>query len=108
MPNYLDTSSFDNVKELEINPIGWINPITIKYTFKEHGVLSCLWWVKGTTHVFIIPTSRLNIISNGDYADHFKDFLEKFASEEYKEWKNSGFNTEWKYEYYKVYNNFIL
>ena len=43
-----------DIKEVKINPKGWINPITIEYGITQHNVhdpmLSIVWRVKGTTH----------------------------------------------------------
>ena len=107
MPNNYDFSKLENIKTIEINPEGWVNPITIEYGV-DHSLASDYYWrVKGTQHTFVIPVLRMNYISSGDYASHFKEILERFA-EEYRGWGEEGFYIPWMREYEKQYRNYIL
>ena len=107
MPNDYNFSKLENIKTLEINPIGWVNPITIEYGVDYDLYADYYWRVKGTQHTFVIPVSRMNYISSGDYEKHFQEVLEKFR-EEYKEWKKGGFEVLWMRDYEAQYRNFIL
>jgi len=107
MPNNYDFSKLENVKTIEINPKGWNGKITIEYGVDFILSSDYFWRVKGTQHTFVIPVSRMNYISSGDYEKHFQDVLEKFA-EEYKDWEREGFNISWMQEYEEQYTNFIL
>lgn len=108
MPNYVDFSKLNNIKEIKINPNGWINPLTIEYGIGEQIGPTCFWRVKGTKHTFVIPVLRLNYISSGNYDEHFNEVLEKFATIEYKKWKDDGFSTKWMQEYKNDYERYIL
>lgn len=101
------------IKEVVINPKGWVNPITIEYGVTQHTkydpMLSVVWRIKGTTHTFSIYERRLNVLSHSNYEAHFtealenfrEDYLNWFKSEEYKDVK-------WKYDYEKQYGKLIL
>ena len=107
MPNNYDFSKLENIKTVEVNPIGWVNPVTIEYGVDFIVSSDYFWRVKGTKHTFVIPVSRMNYISSGDYEKHFSEILEAF-SEEYKEWRERGFDIPWMREYEAQYRNFIL
>ena len=107
MPNNYNFSKLYNIKTIEINPNGWVNPIIIEYGVDFIVSSDYFWRVKGSEHTFVIPVARLNYISSGEYANHFEKILEKFA-EEYREWKKGGFELGWQREYEKQYRNFIL
>jgi len=107
MPNNYDFSKLENVKTIEINPKGWIKSIVIEYGVDFVLSSDYYWRVKGTKHTFVIPVSRLDYISSGEYEKHFSEVLEKFA-EEYKEWERGGFFLPWQREYKEQYKNFIL
>ena len=102
-----------DIKEVKINPKGWINPITIEYGINQHNVhdpmLSIVWRVKGTTHTFSIYERRLNVISHSNYEAHFTEALEKFR-EDYLSWfEDEDYrDVEWKYDYEKQYGKYIL
>lgn len=108
MPNYYDFSKFDKIEKIEINPQGWVNPLTIEYSIGDQTGPTCFWRVKGTGHTFVIPVSRLNFLSSGDYAKHFSEVLEKFVSNDYGEWRKQGFSTPWMREYQNEYRNYVL
>jgi len=108
MPYNYDFTKLDNIQTLDINPNGWINPLTIEYGIgNNQGILSYHWRVKGTQHTFVIPMARLNFICSGNNEKHFKEVLEKFR-EEYIEWNQYYSDTDWVKEYYNQYSTFIL
>jgi len=107
MPKQCDFSILENVQQIEVNPIGWINPIVVQYGVGNHvEALSYFWRVKGTEHTFIIPIVRMNFISEGNYATHFEEVLEEFR-EDYKKWASEGFYTEWMQAYRGEFSKFI-
>jgi len=107
MPNNYDFSTLRDIKTSEINPNGWVNPLVIEYGIGDDYGPTYFWRVKGTKHTFVIPILRLNFISDENYGTHFKEVLEKF-SEEYREWREGGFETPWMREYEDDYKNYIL
>jgi len=108
MPNRVDFSEIKNIKDISVNPDGWINPLYVEYGLGMHYNLPCYFWrVKNTEHTFVIPIARLEFLSSGEYSKHFKEALEGFR-EDYLEWKNAGFETKWMQEYRKEYGRFIL
>ena len=107
MPNNYDFSKLENVKELEVNPNGWVNPIFVEYGVDFELSSDYYWRVKGTQHTFVIPVPRMNYISSGNYEKHFTEVLEKFG-EEYKGWGSGGFHMPWMREYEAQYRRFIL
>ena len=84
-----------------------MQPLFVEYGISEDPVYSYFWRVKGTTHTFIIPTLRLDYLSEGDYRKHFEQALEQFR-EDYVSWANQGFVTPWMREYEKQFGHFIL
>jgi hypothetical protein len=111
MPNYYDFSELREVKEMHVEPQGWISPLFVEYGVGEdivtYGALSYYWRVKGTKHTFLIPVIRMDFLSSGDYKKHFEDALETFR-EDYVSWKNEGFITEWSRKYRDEYDRFIV
>ena len=107
MPNFYDFEKLNRIKTVEINPNGWVSPLTVEYGIDDEDMPSCCWRVRGTKHTFIIPQGRLDYLSEGDYSTHFKKALEGFR-EEYLEWKNESFNIEWQREYRNEYSKFIV
>jgi hypothetical protein len=112
MPNNFDFSNVENITEIDIEPQGWINPLTIEYGIltdnnNVNRTLSYCWRIKGTKHTFIIPIIRMDYLSSGDYKKHFEHALENFR-EDYLSWKENGFNTEWSKEYRDQYSRFIV
>lgn len=115
MPYNFDFSKrlSDDIKTITISPEGWVNPIIIEYCSAQarqfDTMISVCWRVKGTSHTFTIYENRLNKISNGNYADHFKETLELFR-EDYISWftdeKYKG--CEWRDEYKKQFEKFII
>ena len=96
------------MKTVNVRAEGWIDNTVVEYGLGMHYNLpSYFWRVKGTEHTFVIPISRLEFLSSGEYAKHFKEALEGFRGD-YLEWKDSGFETEWMREYRKEYAGFIL
>ena len=108
MPNNYNFSTLNDVKTLEINPNGWVNPLTIEYGTGDQLGPTCFWRVKGTKHTFVIPVLRLNFISSGDYGKHFTEVLESFRERDYTQWKEVGFEAGWMREYESNYRKFIL
>ena len=107
MPNNYDFSKLENIKEVTINPSGWIQNIVVEYGVDYVFSSDYYWRVKGTQHTFIIPVSRMNYISSGEYDTHFQKILEAFG-EEYREWRGEGFTMPWMRDYESQYKNFIL
>jgi hypothetical protein len=108
MPHIVDFSRLENVKTIEIAPEGWITPLYVEYGIGDDRETSSYFWrVKGTSHTFIIPISRMDYLSSGNYKKHFTNALEVFR-EDYISWKDAGFLTEWSREYYNQYNRFIV
>jgi len=108
MPNNYDFSALRGIKTLEINPKGWVNPLTVEYGIGDQLGPTYFWRVKGTKHTFVIPVLRLDFISAGDYSNHFTEVLENFREKDYAEWKASEFKTKWMQEYETDYRRFIL
>lgn len=107
MPNFYDFSTLENVKEVVVNPEGWIKAIIVEYGVGYHGeVLSYYWRIKGTKHTFVIPILRIDYVSDGDYASHFEEALEGFR-EDYKGWAAEGWYAPWMQSYRDEYSNFI-
>lgn len=104
MPFYYNFSDLKEIKNVEIFPDGWINPLTIEYGLDD---INYYWRVKSTKHTFSIPIQRMNYITSGNYVKHFEEVLENFR-EEYIEWKNTGFIAEWMGEYREEYKRFII
>lgn len=112
MPNNLDFTNINDIKIIEINITGWINPLEIEYGISEKipaykGITCYCWRVKGTLHTFVIPISRLDFISSGNYEKHFSNVLEIFR-EDYLKWKEEGFIYDWSREYKKQFSKFIV
>lgn len=108
MPHKEDFVRVTNLKEIRVNPAGWVNPLFIEYGLALHyNNPSYFWRIKGTEHTFIIAISRLEFLSSGEYANHFQEALEGFR-EDYIEWKDSEFKESWMKEYQQEYSRFIL
>jgi hypothetical protein len=107
MPNFYDFSKLENVREVIVNPEGWINPLKIEYGTGEHGEILCYFWrIKGTKHTFVIPVIRMDYLTEGSYAQHFEEALEGFR-EDYKGWSDEGWYAPWMQEYRGEYSKFI-
>ena len=110
MPNNIDFSKkVKNIKEIEVNPKGWINPLTIEYGTSEkvYPIESYCWRIKGTAHTFLIPIVRMDFISGGDYVKHFEHVLEIFR-EDYTSWEEQRIEAPWANEYRRQYKSFIV
>ena len=111
MPNNLDFSNVKEIKEMEVNPENWVNPLYVEYGISEitkYGGVACYCWrVKGTQHTFVIPIARIDYVSSGDYKKHFENALELFR-EDYLAWKGEGFIYEWAREYRNQFSKFII
>mgnify|MGYP007128596568 CR=1 FL=1 len=109
MPYNFDFNKLLNVKTVEVEAEGWITPLYVEYGFSPFSEVSmaCNWRVKGTQHTFVIPLTRLDFISKGNYAQHFKEVLEQFR-EDYIDWKNKGFSEKWMQEYKQQYSSYII
>lgn len=113
MPHIYDFKNcIGKIKETTVNPKGWNGPITIEYGIAQHNkydpMLSVVWRIKGTTHVFSIYERRLNVISHSNYDEHFTQALENFR-EDYLSWfRDKEYDgVEWKYEYKNQYERLI-
>jgi hypothetical protein len=107
MPNNKDFTTLENIRQIECNPLNWINPIFIEYGISYENFPSYCWRVKGTNHTFVIAISRLDYVSNGNYKQHFEEFLEDFR-EDYLKWSKENFIYPWQQEYYKQFHNLII
>lgn len=114
MPHIYDFKKcIGEIKEIKINPEGWVNPITIEYGVTQHNehdpMLSVVWRIKGTTHTFSIYERRLNVISHSNYEAHFTEALENFR-EDYLSWFEDDRykDVAWKEEYRQQYGEYIL
>jgi hypothetical protein len=108
MPFNYDFSKLSEIKNVEVNPRGWINPLVIQYGIGEGSGPTYYWRVKGTKHTFVIPVLRLNYLSSGNYVKHFEEILEKFKENDYDKWRQEEFSAEWMQEYQSEYARFIL
>jgi len=108
MPNNYDFSNLNDLKEIIVNPKGWINPLIVEYGVGSYGeILSYFWRVKGTKHTFIIPIIRIDYLTEGNYKIHFEEALESFR-EEYLGWKFENFYTLWMKEYKDIFEKLII
>jgi hypothetical protein len=111
MPYNFDFSKVENVKTIEVHPVGWVSPLYIEYGIyngPETGeVVSYHWRIKGTQHTFVIPTLRMDFLSSGDYIKHYEKTLEVFR-QDYIEWKEQKFINEWAREYERQFSKFIV
>ena len=111
MPNNFDFSKLQNIKTMEVNPQGWVSPLSIEYGITDnievHGIMSYCWRVKGTQHTFVIPVLRMDFLSSGDYQKHFNEILGNFR-EDYISWAKEGFIYEWATEYRDQFARFII
>ncbi len=107
MPYIYDFSKLQDIKNIIVNPIGWINPLEIEYGMGIHGSTpSYFWRVKGTKHTFVIPVLRMNFLSSGNYEKHFTEILESFR-EDYIVWKNQEWIAEWMQKYRNDFSKYI-
>jgi hypothetical protein len=107
MPYNHDFSDIRNIRESEIHPKGWIDPLFVEYGLGMHGnVPSYFWRVKGTKHTFVIPVLRMNFLSSGDYEKHFEESLQTFR-EDYISWSKEEWNSPWAREYKEQFSRFI-
>lgn len=107
MPNNFNFNVLSEIKEIKVNPVGWVDPLIVEYGIGEAPEVSYFWRVKGTGHTFVIPVKRLNYISSGNYEKHFEKVLELFR-EDYISWKKSGFYLNWMREYEEQFARFII
>jgi hypothetical protein len=107
MPNNQDFNELKNIKTIELTVDGWISPIFVEYAISVYGgIPSYFWRVKGTLHTFVIPVSRLDFLSKGNYAKHFQETLEDFR-EDYLSWSKEGFKQGWMSEYQQQFYKYI-
>lgn len=108
MPHKKNFDEVINTQTIEINPQGWVNPLFVEYGIALHyNTPSYFWRVKGTSHTFVIPITRMEFLSSGDHKSHFEKSLEKFR-EDYIEWKSVNFISDWMAEYREEYKKFII
>jgi hypothetical protein len=114
MPNNFDFSQLKDVKTMEVNPQGWVTPLYVEYGSSNeeysgvYGAIPSYYWkVKGTQHTFVIPIIRIDFLSSGDYKKHFEEALNCFRND-YIDWKEKGFESEWAKDYQKQFSKFIV
>ena len=110
--NFNFNTALSDCISIEVNPKGWVNPITVEYVVAQaheyDTTLSVVWRVKGTTHCFTIGEQRINVLSNGDYKKHFTQVLENFRKDYLSWFKDPEYDrAEWKYEYKQQYGQLI-
>lgn len=107
MPNNYDFSRIKDVKDIEVNPDGWVNPLLVEYGISIHGEIESYYWrVKGTKHTFVIPIIRMDYLNQGNVKEHFEEALEGFR-EDYKGWANEGWYAPWMRAYREDFSKFI-
>lgn len=105
--------SSTEIREVKVNPDGWVNPVTVEYTIaqahKYDTTVSVIWRVKGTEHCFTISEQKLNVLSHANYQKHFEEVLRNFRID-YLNWFTDPTyeNADWKYEYKRQFDRFIL
>lgn len=109
MPNNVDFSKVRNIQKIKVSPKGWIENITIELGTSEelYTIPSYFWRIEGTQHTFMIPTVRMDFISQGNYAKHFEEVLEYFR-EDYLNWIENYPNIAWVDEYRNQFKNLII
>jgi len=108
MPNNYNFNTLVNLKEIKVNPKGWVNPLIVQYAIDDKTEFPTYYWrVKGTLHTFKILVKRLDFISKGDFKSHFELVLEEFR-EEYLTWKQEYPQLDWVLEYIKQFDTYIL
>jgi len=107
MPYEYDFDNLQMVREMEVHPKGWVEPLFVEYGMGvQVSTPSYFWRVKGTKHTFVIPVLRMNFLSSGDYEKHFNEALETFR-EDYLDWASQGFSVEWMQEYRRDFAKYI-
>ena len=107
MPFNHDFADIQNIREVELHVEGWVDPIFVEYGLGVHQTTpSYFWRVKGTQHTFVIPILRMNFLSSGDYEKHFKEALSQFR-QDFLEWKEGGFASDWAKEYRTQFSRYI-
>jgi hypothetical protein len=110
---YNFSNILSDLHTVSVNPKGWKTPLFVEYGIsqvnKYDPMLSVVWRVKGTTHSFVIPEQRLNVMSNGNYIEHFNKTLVAFR-EDYLSWFKDEYYSqcEWKKEYEEQYKDYII
>lgn len=108
MPHIFDFNKLSNVKQIRLKLEGWIDPLFVEYGIGQYKDLNSYFWrVKGTNHTFVIPTTRINYLSSGNYDTHFKKVLSVFR-QDYMEWKANNFSADWMQEYRKEFGQHII
>jgi hypothetical protein len=107
MPNDYDIGKLKNIKIMETTPNEWVAPLFIEYGVHYDYIPMIYWRVKGTQHTFTIPMQRLDFLSSGNYKEHFERALEVFR-DDYLQWSKDNFDIDWKQDYEKQFNKFIL
>ena len=114
MPFIFDfKNAIGEIQSVEVNPKGWVSPLVVEYIVAQahpYDVMrSVVWRVKGTEHCFTIEEQRINIISDGNYKEHFKKALEGFRKDYLSWFTDKQYDgCEWKYEYERQFGRFII
>lgn len=101
-----------DIKTVDVDVKGWKGTVTVEYVVsqvnKYDTMLSVVWRVKGTTHCFVIPEQKLNVMSNGDYKKHFKEALAGFRADYLSWFTDEDYDgCEWRNEYKQQYGRLI-
>jgi len=107
MPYSYNFTNLKFVKEVVVNPVGWVSNLVIEYGIGGYPEDSYYWRIKDTYHTFVIPAKRLNYITLGNYDKHFEEVLQSFR-EDYISWSEQGFELDWQREYFNQYHRFIV
>jgi hypothetical protein len=93
-------------KKLKLEPEGW-HELYIEYSIEWVSNVSYLCWkIKGTQHIFRIPTRIVYEHHGLDYASHFEHTLKIFR-EDYLEWEKEEFPEDWMKKYQKMFHILI-
>ena len=93
-------------KTVDIEPIGW-EKVKILYSVEIHAGVSYLCWkIQDTDQIFKIQATIVYEKHGLSYSDHFLVTLKTFR-EDFIQWKNEGFPTDWMKRYEKMFSHLI-
>jgi len=110
--NYDFSKCFGEIRTCQVNPKGWVNPITIEYGVSQphrfDTMSSVVWRVKGTQHTFCVYEKFLNELTHSKYEEHFEKTLEVFRKDYLSWWEEPEYEgCEWRDEYKRQFEKFI-
>lgn len=98
---------------MAVQPKGWRQPLFVEYGSAQKSEydtqLSVVWRVKGTTHTFAIYERRINVMSHGNYKEHFEEALSNFRLDYLSWFKDDEYRgATWIDEYRQQYGKYII